>query len=151
MMNLDAQMKLLIQDAPEAGGTKQMVTAIAPAFYKLAQRLQFLQYYVAQTLNGDWIRLSLSHRTQSKVEKTVIYAFFSAEMITSGEVEGLSDVGKVEVLGVIDLLFRVWALNLCDSVIFFNDQSNSSQGLEIARAEIDRVIRETLEPPGNFA
>jgi hypothetical protein len=151
MMNLDAQVRSLIQDAPEDGGTKQMVTAIAPAFQKLAQRLQFLQYYVAQTVNGEWIRLTLSHRTQLKVEKTVIYAFFSANVITSGAVEGLSDVGKVEGLRVIDLLFRVWALNLCDSIIFFEKTSDLSQGVEISRSEIDRVIQEILTPPENLA
>ena len=74
-MDLDRQIKVLVDEAPQDGVTPQVVAAVAPVLLLLASRLRHLQYYILQNLDRDWVVTTLSDRANPKVTKRVIYAF----------------------------------------------------------------------------
>lgn len=86
---IDQQLQALVDNAPKDGSTPQLVESIAPVLKLVAQRLRHLQYYVVQTLDGNWVMLTLSHRAQEE-EKHVIYAFPSLKDVASSSYD-LSD------------------------------------------------------------
>ncbi|NJO18940.1 MAG: hypothetical protein HC838_01155, partial [Spirulinaceae cyanobacterium RM2_2_10] len=52
-MNLNEQLQRLIDDAPEDGSMPILIEhAVVPVLRLLAQRLQHLEYYVLQSLDG---------------------------------------------------------------------------------------------------
>lgn len=147
---LDQQIAALIQDAPDDGEVRQLIATIAPALLKIAGRLRHLQYYVAETQDQAWVRVTLSHRTQPTVEKTVIYGFSAPEDVFSGSVHQEPDLTPVAI-PVIDLLFRVWALNLSDSLICFETPGDTTHATEITRSEFERSLREMFQIPPDLA
>lgn len=163
-MSIEQQIDALIQDAPNDGEMRQLLRRIGPVLQRFAGRLRHLHYYVAQTGDADrgnlaWVRVTLNHRTQSNVEKTVIYGFSDPKDIRSGSLAQNTPHLRAGKVPVIDLLFQVWALNLCDSIIFLETPGNCQNGTEISRSSIDAAIqqqlrqdlRQDLRPPIDYA
>ncbi|MGI0492803.1 hypothetical protein ACN4EG_13550 [Alkalinema pantanalense CENA528] len=155
-MSIEQQIDALIQDAPNDGEMRQLLKTVGPVLQRFAGQLRHLSYYIAQTSDADrdnlaWVKVTLTHRTQSNVEKTVIYGFSDPKDVTARVLgHDIPHLGSVEI-PVIDLLFQVWALNLCDSMIFFEMPGNCQNGTEISRSAIDAAIQRQLHPPTGYA
>lgn len=141
-MTLDQQLQALINDAPKDGSTPQLIESIAPVLSAIAQRLRHLQYYVVQTLNQDWVMLTLNHRTQGETEKNVVYAFPSLKDVASSPYD-LSDPNLIALpVPVTHILFQMLAMDKDYSTIFFETPGNATIGTEVQRSELESLIHE---------
>jgi hypothetical protein len=146
MMNLDQQIKTLIKDAPNDPEMRQITETFVPVLRQLAGKFRYLEYYVLQTPDQAWVSFTLNHRTQSHVEKTVIYAFPSPEdFATVLSVEDLSELLRVPIR-IIDLLFQFYALNLGESLVLFDTSENTEKGVELCRSEFEQLLRQSVDP-----
>jgi hypothetical protein len=149
MTDLDQQIQVLLQDAPNDPEMRQITEKFAPVLKQFASKLGHLHYYVVQTLDQSWVSVTLSHRTQPSVEKNVLYAFSTLQDVSvdlySQDTENLVAVP----MPVIALLFQFFALNLADSIIFFDVSGDISSGVEVSRMEIEQALRDALNrlPP----
>jgi hypothetical protein len=146
MMNLDQQIKTLTKDAPNDPEMRQITEIFVPVLRRLAGKFRYLEYYVLQTPDQQWVSFTLTHRTQSHGEKTAIYAFSSPNHVTTllpeMDFSGLSTVP----IGIIDLLFQFYALNLGESLVLFDTGENTEKGIELPRSEFENLLRESLDP-----
>jgi hypothetical protein len=147
MMNLDQQVQALIQDAPDDPEMRQITRIFIPMLKRLASRRGHLQYHVVQTDAGEWLRLSLVNRTQSSQEKTAIYAFSTAEDAKRSIESGQSPPCDAVQVAVIDLLFKFFALNLGDSLVFFETPGNRTKGFTVSRSDFEDALYESKLPP----
>lgn len=139
-----SQVQILIQDAPSDDQTKQLVEIVANTLALFAKtHLNASHYYLIQDASGAWLKNTLVHRTQSTVEKTAIFIFFTLED-ASKEIVRLQNVQlSPQKIPVVELLFRFWTLNLSDSLIFNSSpDSSSNASQEITRSQLNAVLRE---------
>jgi hypothetical protein len=143
-MNLEQQLQILIDEAPQYGvPSVVMQKAVAPVLKLFAKRLQHGQYYILQTPHQDWILTTLTHRKKPKQEKKVIYAFVSAQDAQNFQETANSEISLL-LLPVTHLLFQVFCLESVDSIIFLETPGNSNQGTEIERAKLKKMIEQHL-------
>jgi hypothetical protein len=139
---LEIQVTTLIEDAPDDRRTIQEIARLAPLLAQLAlTRLHHADYYVIQDPEGGFLRLTLAHRTQPNVEKTVIAAFSTLEdaALEIQDTANLSCVGiKIPVL---ELLFRFWALQWGDALIFYSTAGDRTQGQEISHEALTKLLQ----------
>ncbi|MBE9028174.1 hypothetical protein IQ266_00200 [filamentous cyanobacterium LEGE 11480] len=152
MKTLDQQIKNLIKDAPNDPEMRQITETFAPVLKEIASKFRYLEYYVLQTPDQAWVSFTLNHRTQSHVEKTIIYAFPSLEDVSrSIAPQDLSALSVVSI-GIIDLLFQFYALNLGEGLVLFDTPGNTEKAIEIPRTEFDVLLRQSMDPlPPNIA
>ncbi|WP_009631777.1 hypothetical protein [Synechocystis sp. PCC 7509] len=141
-MNLDQQIQLLIDDAPNDGTMPRLIKEIAPGLKQLAAKLRHEQYYIIQSLNSEWLVTTITNRT---LEKRVIYAFptlqdsfapNSAELIAAP-------------IPVTHILFQLVALETVDSIIFLETPGEASTGYEVKRQDIQKLIQVQIKPSFN--
>lgn len=143
-MNLDEQVRDLIDNAPQDGTTPALVEAIAPVLKQLATQLRHLQYYVVQSLDRSWVVNILEHRTETGTEKRVVYAFSTLKDAASGQ--SLKDPQIITLpVPVAHILFQLAAMEGVTSVIFFETPGNTVAGTEILRAELQALIQAELQ------
>jgi hypothetical protein len=143
-MGLDEQIQQLIHDAPQDGVTPDLVQAIAPALKELAVRLSHLQYYIAQTIDGNWAITLLNHETAASTTKQVIYAFPTLKDVSSSPYP-MKDPQMIALpLPVTHILFQMMALETIDSIIFFDVPGNVMTGIEIQRDDVQAIIQTQL-------
>jgi hypothetical protein len=143
-MELEQQIQVLVENAVDYGIAPVVIEkAIAPTLKTLAQTLEHLEYYVWQNLQEDWIISVISARKTQKLEKKVIYAFATVKDAKSF---GMGrDVDFIAIsIPVTQILFRVFSLQQIDSIIFFNQSGNLTQGVEIQRRELQNSIQQQL-------
>ncbi|MBD2079518.1 hypothetical protein [Leptolyngbya sp. FACHB-17] len=141
-MNLDQQLQMLVNEAPQDGSTPQLIESIAPVLRAIAQRLRHLQYYVVQTLDQNWVMLTLNHRAQDEPEKNVIYAFPSLKDVSSSPYD-LTDPNLIALpVPVIHILFQMLAMDKDYSTIFFETPGDATIGTEVQRSELEALIHE---------
>jgi hypothetical protein len=140
MMNLDQQIQALLQDAPNDPEMRQITRIFIPVLKSLAAKRRHLQYYVLQTESGEWLRLSLINRTQSNREKTVVYAFSTVEDAKMSVETGQDPRCSPVPVAVIDLLFKFFAFNLGDSLVFFEKPGDRIKGVELSRSEFEAAL-----------
>ncbi|HIK17102.1 MAG TPA: hypothetical protein IGS53_17690 [Leptolyngbyaceae cyanobacterium M33_DOE_097] len=143
-MDLEEQVKTLIEDAPDDENTIAYVSLIAPALKHLAEQLRHSQYYIVQTLDQDWVITTLSNNTQPEVEKTVVYAFPSLQD-TSQSPYPMQDPNLIALpIPTIHILFQMLAMDVVDSTIFFETPGNLTTGTEIQRSDIQALVESTF-------
>ena len=147
-MDLDQQLKLLIDEAPQYGvPSPVMEQAVTPVLKAFADQLQHLEYQVLQTLDRDWVLTTLSDRAQPKLEKRAIYAF--ATLKDAAHFQGTSDPQVMAVpMPVTHILFQLFSLEQLDSIIFMETPGNLNIGKEIYRADLQNLIYKQLEQLG---
>lgn len=145
-MDLDQQIQVLIDDAPQDGVTPQVVRAIAPVLKLLGAKLRHLQYYILQSLDRDWVVTTLSDRSNRKITKNVIYAF-----PTLKDASAATDAEDPQVIAVpipiTHLLFQLFALETVDSIIFFDTPGDLNTGIEIKPADLQNLIQQLQQNP----
>jgi hypothetical protein len=145
---LTDQVITLIQDAPDDRTTPQGIATIAPLFAKIAlSRLNHAYYHVIQDEAGALLRIISTHSKHSSGEKTMVFAF-STEEEASLERDNLDEPNALIIkVAVLELLFRFWALNWCDALIFFDRPGDRTQGHAITHAELTNLLQQELAPP----
>ena len=131
METLDQQIEAIISEAPNDGITVSLVRAIAPLLKQTASQLKHPKYHVLQGRDDGWVITTLSNRTQPELEKSVIYAFPTIEDAQAKLSSNQGHEIKVVGIPVIQILFRLIALQRVESAIFFEERGNSKQGTEI--------------------
>lgn len=144
-MNLDEQVQLLIDNAPQDGQTPGIVAAIAPALKQLAFKLRHSQYYILQTLDGLWVLTTLSNRAQPMFEKQVIYGFPSLKDATTGAYAPKDSQIVAAPVPVTHILFQMVAIATVDSLVFFETPGDLATGTEIRREDIQNLIQAQLQ------
>ncbi len=140
-MNLDEQVRDLIDNAPQDGTTPALVEAIAPVLKYLATQLRHPQYYVVQSLDKSWVVNIISHNTESNLERKVIYAFSTLKDVSLGPVS-VKDPQMIALpVPVVHILFQMAAMEGVDSVIFFETPGNAMIGTEIQRSQLQELIQ----------
>ncbi|GAA6622269.1 hypothetical protein NUACC26_080910 [Scytonema sp. NUACC26] len=145
MMDLQAQIQLLIDNAPKDGVTPQLVTAIAPVLIAIAQKLRRSQYYILQNLDGSWVLTTLSNRANPQLEKRVIYAFPTLQDVPRKSNAGLDPQLVATPVPVTHILFQLVAMEPVDSIVFFETSGINSDGVEIRRADLENLIQQKLQ------
>jgi hypothetical protein len=176
MMNLDRQLQALIQNAPDDGEMRHLVETIAPVLRGLAQNRQRAAYFVivqsaartevqseapigaktdgpkavgqteTQIETQSWVTVTLSHRTQSNVEKTVLYAFSTESDADRAGITRESQGLAIVNVPIVELLFQFWALNLGDELVFFERPGDVDRGTTVSRQQIDRALQAAMQP-----
>lgn len=143
-MELDQQLQILIEDAAGYGiAPIVMEKAIAPVMKSLAIQLKHLEYYVMQNLQEDWIISVISDRKSPMLEKKVIYAFSTVQDAKNSRMS--KDVNLVAIaLPTIQILFRVFSMQQIDSIIFFPQSGNTTQGIEVKRHDLQNIVQQQL-------
>ncbi|MGD1938519.1 MAG: hypothetical protein ACFCA4_13305 [Cyanophyceae cyanobacterium] len=142
---LEAQVKQLVDAAPQDGKTPQLVTAIAPVLLHFATQLQRENFYVLQTLNGDWVRTTLSSRREQGVQKSVIYAFASVDDARKSPMPTKDPNVLAAPVPVTHVLFQMVALKTLDSLVFFATEGNLNNGTEVGRAVFEETMKAYFE------
>jgi hypothetical protein len=149
MMDLDTQIQSLIDNAPQDGITPQLIAAIAPVLSAIAHKLRHHQYYILQNLQQSWVVTTLSNRTNSALQKRVIYAFANLKDASPSSSLGLDDQVSPVLIPAIDVLFQLLALESVDSIVFLETHGTNSDTVEIRRQELQQKIQQQIKkaPP----
>ena len=144
-MNLDEQLKSLIDEAPQHGvPSTVMEQAVTPVLKGFAQKLKHPEYYVSQNLAGNWVLTTLQSRVQPTREKKVIYAF--ANLKDAANFQGSVDPQMMATtVPVTSLLFQLFALQQVDSLIFLEIPGDLNTGIEIKRLDLQTALQKQLQ------
>lgn len=141
MDDLDRQLQVLVEQAPQDGKTPAAVEAIAPALKALAQQLKHKEYFILQTLDYNWVMTTLSNRGEPDVSKNVIYAFPTIKDVSRGP-HSLKDPQLVALpTPVTHILFQLLAINGVDSLVFFEVPGNPNAGTEVLRQDLQNLVQ----------
>lgn len=144
-MDLNQQIQVLIDNAPQDGQTPRIIGAIAPALKLLAGQLQHSQYYILQSLDQNWLVTTLSNRAKPALEKQAIYAYGTLkDASTAGS--GYLDPQLMAVpVPVTHILFQMMALQTVDSIVFFEHPGEMNKGTEVKREDFQKLIQAHLQ------
>ncbi|WP_066381555.1 MULTISPECIES: hypothetical protein [unclassified Anabaena] len=144
-MDLEAQIQLLINNAPKDGVTPNLIAAIAPTLVAIAQRLRYSQYYILQNSEGSWVLTTLSHRANPGIEKRIVYAFPTIQDVTLISPAGLDPHITPKIVPVTHILFQLVALEPVDSIVFLETPGTTTHSYEVQRSEFQKLIQKQLQ------
>lgn len=159
-MDLDQQIQLLVDHAPQDGQTPQLVAAIAPVFKTFASRLRHTEYYMLQTLDYSWIVTTLNHRSQAGLERNVAYAFPTLQDVNADPSARRDPQVLAMPVPVANIIFQLISSPTVDSVIFFETPGNLEIGTEVRRDEVAEAVQthmqqvysmSAMQPPADIA
>lgn len=145
IMDLEAQIQLLIDNAPRDGMTPHLVAAIAPALRAIAQKLRYSQYYILQNSEASWVVTTLSNRANPGLEKRVIYAFPTIQDVSLISPAGLDPQMLAKIIPVTHILFQLVALEPVDSIVFLETPGKTTHTVEIRRADLEKLMQQQLQ------
>jgi hypothetical protein len=149
-MDLEQQLQMLVDEAPKYDVPGPIMSQIInPVLKMLAQELNYLEYYIPQTREQDWIITTLSNREQPHLEKKVIYAFgtLNDALIFSAE---LSQETIPMAMPVTRLILQLLSLEQVDSIIFMDHSDNPEKGTEIKQSSVQKLIETQLKQLNNI-
>lgn len=144
IMDLEAQIQLLIDNAPRDGITPNLIAAIAPALRAIAQKLRHSQYYILQNSESSWVLTTLSNRTNPGLEKRVIYAFPTIQDVSLISPAGLDPQMLAKIVPVTHILFQLVALEPVDGIIFLETPGKTTHTVEIRRTDLEKLMQQQL-------
>ena len=144
-MDLDQQLQILIDDAPNYGIPALVIEkAIAPILKTIAEQLQFTEYYILQNDTEDWVMFSSKNDPQQDFSKTIIYAFTAYQ-----DAIGFNQKPDEKIVAIpiptTHILFRLFSAKKIDSIIFFNEVGNVHQGIDLRREDLQNLIQQQLQ------
>ena len=140
-MNLDKQIQILIDNAPQDGITPGIIAAVAPGLKLLANKFRH-QYYILQSLEQHWVVTTLENRANPSVEKRVVYAFPTLRDIPANSTAGLDAQAVAVPVPITHILFQLFALETVDSIIFFETTGDLSNAIEVQREDVQNLIQQ---------
>lgn len=143
-MNLDAQVRDLIDNAPQDGTTPGLIEAIAPVLKMFATRLRHSQYYVEQSLQKGWVINVVEHPSAPGVQKKIMYAFPTLKDLSLNSTSHKDPQMIALPFPVVHLLFQLAAVENLDSIVFFETPENTGIGTEVQKSEMQAAIRTHL-------
>lgn len=143
-MDIQAQIQLLVDNAPQDGITPQIVAAVAPGLVAIAQKLRYPQYYILQHKEHGWVLTTLSHRANPQVEKRVVYAFPTIQDVGLVSSAGLDPQVITAPIPVTHILFQLLALDPVDSIVFFESPGKTTNAIEVTRTQIKNLLQQSL-------
>ncbi|HYX15665.1 MAG TPA: hypothetical protein VE944_15115 [Nostoc sp.] len=143
-MDLEAQIQLLIDNAPRDGITPNLIAAIAPALRTIAQKLRHSQYYILQNSESSWVLTTLSNLTNPGLEKRVVYAFPTIQDVSLISPAGLDPQMLAKIIPVTHILFQLVALEPVDSIVFLETPGKTTHTIEIRRTELEKLMQKHL-------
>ncbi|MBD2252172.1 hypothetical protein [Nostoc parmelioides] len=144
-MDLEAQIQLLINNAPNDGVTPHLVAAIAPLLVAIAQKLRHTQYYILQDSEGSWVLTTLSNRANPGIEKRVVYAFPTIQDVSLISPAGLDPHISGMITPVTHILFQLVALEPVDSIVFLETPGKTTHTFELRRRDFQKRIQQQLK------
>lgn len=144
IMDLEAQIQLLIDNAPRDGMTPNLIAAIAPALRTIAQKLRHSQYYILQNSESSWVLTTLSNLTNPGLEKRVVYAFPTIQDVSLISPAGLDPQMLAKIIPVTHILFQLVALEPVDSIVFLETPGKTTHTVEIRRTELEKLMQKHL-------
>lgn len=144
-MDLQAQIQLLIDNAPQDGVIPQLVTAIAPVLRAIAVELRHSQYYILQNMEQSWVLSTYCDRTNPQLEKRVIYAFPTIQDVPLRSSAGLDPQLVAALIPVTHILFQLVAMEPVDSIVFFETPRTNTDSIEVRRADLQHLIQQQLQ------
>ena len=145
MMDLEAQIQLLIDNAPQDGVTPQIMVSIAPVLIAIAQKLNHYQYFILQNSEQDWVLTTLSNRANPGIEKQVIYAFPTIQDVSLISDDGRDPHLLPTLMDVTQILFQLVALKPVHSIVFIETPGNLTNTVEVRRSELEKLIQQQLQ------
>ncbi|MCC5665467.1 hypothetical protein LC653_16455 [Nostoc sp. CHAB 5784] len=143
-MDLEAQIQLLINNAPRDGMTPNLIAAIAPALRAIAQKLRYSQYYILQNSEESWVLTTLSNLTNPGLEKRVVYAFPTIQDVSLISPAGLDPQMLAKIIPVTHILFQLVALEPVDSIIFLETPGKTTHTVEVRRTDLEKLMQKQL-------
>ncbi|WP_414756099.1 hypothetical protein [Anabaena sp. CCY 9910] len=144
-MDLEAQIQLLINNAPNDGVTPHLVAAIAPLLVAIAQKLRHTQYYILQDSEGSWVLTTLRNRANPGIEKRVVYAFPTIQDVSLISPAGLDPHMSGKITPVTHILFQLVALEPVDSIVFLETPGKTTHTFELRRADFQKRMYKQLK------
>ncbi|MBJ7296057.1 hypothetical protein VB638_09585 [Dolichospermum sp. UHCC 0684] len=144
-MDLEAQIQLLIDNAPQDGVTPQIMVSIAPVLIAIAQKLNHYQYFILQNSEQDWVLTTLSNRANPGIEKQVIYAFPTIQDVSLISDDGRDPHLLPTLMDVTQILFQLVALKPVHSIVFIETPGNITNTVEVRRSQLERLIQQRLQ------
>ncbi|MBS9383484.1 MAG: hypothetical protein HEQ24_04335 [Dolichospermum sp. BR01] len=144
-MDLEAQIQLLIDNAPQDGVTPQIMVSIAPVLTAIAQKLNHYQYFILQNSEQDWVLTTLSNRANPGIEKQVIYAFPTIQDVSLISDDGRDPHLLPTLMDVTQILFQLVALKPVHSIVFIETPGNITNTVEVRRSQLERLIQQRLQ------
>lgn len=143
-MTLDQQIQVLIQEAPQYGVAPVVIEqAIAPALQSIAQQLKYSSYYILLNCQEQWVISVIKKTNSSSKEKRVVYAFTTVQDAKNFHQNQQADL-IASPLPIVQILFRLFSLQQIESIVFFEEAGNTTQGSEIKRQDIQNLIQQKL-------
>ncbi|MEA5421072.1 hypothetical protein VB712_17740 [Spirulina sp. CCNP1310] len=151
-MDIEAQLQQLLHHAPQDGKTPQLLErAVIPVLRAYGAKMQHRDYYIMQNAQQRWVLTTLSNRATPQLEKKVVYGFSSPQDAVTFSGRGNPDLRPVA-LPIMQILFQLFAMKPVDSLVFFEQPGELSQGKEVKRQELEALVQQQLrQPPANFA
>lgn len=144
IMDLEAQIQLLIDNAPRDGITPNLIAAIAPALRAIAQKLRYSQYYILQNSESSWVLTTLSNRANPGLEKRVVYAFPTIQDVSLISPAGLDPQMLAKIIPVTHILFQLVALEPVDSIVFLETPGKTTHTVEVRRTDLEKLMQKQL-------
>lgn len=148
-MDLETQIQLLINNAPNDGVTPHLVAAIAPVILAIAQKLRHSQYHILQDGEGSWVLTTLSKRGNPGIEKRVVYAFPTIQDVSLISPAGLDPHLTPKIVPATHILFQLVALEPVDSIVFFETPGKTTHSYEVKRSQFQKLIQKQLRQKSN--
>ncbi len=147
-MNLEQQLQILVDQAPQDGVTPDVIAkAVNPVLKTFATQLKHNDYFAYQSSQGSWQLTTLSNRRDPLLQKKVIYAFSTAEdAALSEEMSGDRPDPDLTVqhIPVTHILFQLFALKQLDSIVFLETSGDLNAGTEVHRKDLQGAIQKQL-------
>jgi hypothetical protein len=149
-MNIEKQLQIIANDAPGYGvSVKIMEQAVNPVLKFFAIQHKQTDYFVLHTSDRHWIITTLNNRKQPQITKRVVYGFVSRQdarnfqdTVDSSSVNPPIDIVS---LPITHLFFQMFAIRQVDSIILMDNPNNKTQGIEIQREDIEKMIKKQLQ------
>jgi hypothetical protein len=139
-MDLESQMQALVDEAPD-DATRLGMKSVAAVLGQVASSLKHQQYYILQNFQQQWQVTTLQHRSQTELEKTVIYAYgHLADATRMGQSVKL----MAAPVDVVPLLFQFFALADVESLLFVEEANQLDQVRELPQQDLQDWIQTAL-------
>jgi hypothetical protein len=141
-MDIQAQVQTLIDETPDDQTLQAGIKVVAVVLGQIAQGLGHTQYYVLQNLQQQWQVTTLQNRTNSDLQKTVLYAYgHLADATRMGRTADLIAIP----IPIVQLLFQFFSFDQVESILFMDEANTLDQVRELQRQDLQSLVHNALQ------